>query len=47
MSMSHEPGSELVSSEARPSFVLTIDHWLVIGPIVAAVFIVAGLLLIS
>ena len=47
MSMSREPGSGLVPAESRPPFTLTVDHWLVIGPIVAAIFVVAGLLLMS
>jgi hypothetical protein len=48
MSMSRDPGSDLVPGEPRPSsFTLTVDHWLIIGPIVAAVFVVAGLLLMS
>ncbi len=47
MSMSREPDSGLAPDEPRPPFTLTVDHWLVIGPILAAVFIIAGLLLIS
>ena len=47
MSMSREPGSDAVASEPRSSFILTVDHWLVIGPIVAAIFVVVGLLLMS
>ena len=47
MSMSREPGSGLVPAEPRSPFTLTVDHWLVIGPIVAAIFVVAGLLLMS
>jgi hypothetical protein len=43
MSMSRDPGPSLVSSEPRAPFTLTVDHWLVIGPLLAAVFIAAAL----
>ncbi len=43
MSMSRDPGPSYAPSEARTPFTLTVDHWLVIGPILAAVFIVAAL----
>ncbi len=47
MSMSREPGPGLAPSGPRPQFTLTVDHWLVIGPILVAIFLVAGLIYMS
>lgn len=47
MSMSRDPGPGYAPAESRSPFNLTVDHWLVIGPILAAVFIVAGLVFMS
>jgi hypothetical protein len=43
MTLSRDPGPSFAPSEPRPAFSLTVDHWLVIGPLLAAIFIVAAL----
>ena len=47
MSLSREPGPGLAPTEPRSHFTLTVDHWLVIGPILVAIFLVAGLVFMS
>ena len=44
MAMQRDPGASYVSTQPRTPFHLTVDHWLVIGPLLAAVFIVAALI---
>jgi hypothetical protein len=43
MSMLRDPGPSYVSNQPRAPLTLTVDHWLVIGPLLAAVFIIAAL----
>ncbi len=47
MAMPQDQGSSYVSSEPRAPFTLTVDHWLVIGPLLMAVFIVAALVFMN